>query len=211
MPRTLFAFDWSGTLSDDRPPVYQTNVRMRERYGLPSVSYEEWLLHSVGNVVDHFQQAEPRLDAEQILADFRTIFAEVQAEGIEPHMYPAVPALLRALREANKVVGIISAHPQESLDAEAEKYGVRELLDFVIGGCRAKDGALRDVASIYVSDPQTEAYYTGDMTHDMHYGKLAGYGTIAIGTGYHSEAQLRLMHPDHFIPSHEEFYPLILQ
>lgn len=209
MPRTLFAFDWSGTLSDDRLPVYETNSRMRDRYGLPPLSYEAWLHQSVGNVVDHFQQADARLNPEQILADFRTIFAEVQAEGTVPTMYPAVPALLRALRDANKIVGIISAHPQASLDAEAEQYGVRELLDFVIGGCRAKDGALRDIASIYVRDPKSEAYYTGDMAHDMYYGKQAEYGTIAIGTGYHSESQLRAALPDYYIDTHEAFYPFI--
>jgi phosphoglycolate phosphatase len=209
MPRTLFAFDWSGTLSDDRPPVYQTNERIRADYGLPSVSYEDWLLHSVGNVVDYFQQQDPTLAAERILADFKKHFAQVEADGTVPHMYEAVPGLLRTLRDENKIIGVISAHPQINLEAEAERYGIRDLFDFMIGSCHAKDEALRDIAGIYVQDPRIEAYYTGDTTHDMQHGKLAGYATIAIGTGYHSESQLRSVNPDHYIGTHEAFYPLI--
>lgn len=209
MPITLFAFDWSGTLSDDRPPVYQANMRMRDAYGLEQISYEDWMRTSVGNVVELFQIANPSLSAEQIWSDYRRIFDEVLADGIEPSMYEAVPALMQALRDANKIVGIVSAHPQKNLEAEAERYGLREHFDFIIGDCRAKDAALREMAQLYVDNPNTQALYTGDTIQDMHYAKLAGYKTAAIGTGYQSEAQLRAVSPDFYIDTHADFYPLI--
>lgn len=184
-------------------------MRMRAAYGLPHITYAQWLEGSVGNVVDLFQITNPNLTAEQIWSDYKRLFDEVLAEGTEPTMYEAVPALIRALRNANKIVGIVSAHPQKNLEAEAERYGLREHFDFVIGDCRAKDAALREMAQLYVDNPTTQALYTGDTIQDMHYAKLAGYRAVAIGTGYQSEAQLRAVNPDYYVDTHADFYPLI--
>ncbi len=39
----LFVTDWSGVISDDRKPVYETNMQMLERRGKPRMSFGEWL------------------------------------------------------------------------------------------------------------------------------------------------------------------------
>ena len=38
----LVVFDWSGTVSDDIKPVYETYTRMAEKFKLKVLSFDEW-------------------------------------------------------------------------------------------------------------------------------------------------------------------------
>ena len=48
----LGIFDHSGVISDDRPPVYEANMVLLERFGLSRISFEDWLLASKASAGD---------------------------------------------------------------------------------------------------------------------------------------------------------------
>jgi beta-phosphoglucomutase-like phosphatase (HAD superfamily) len=41
MPIKLYIFDWSGTLSDDRRPVYEANMRVLVAYGKQRMTFQQ--------------------------------------------------------------------------------------------------------------------------------------------------------------------------
>ena len=75
MEPRLFVFDWSGTISDDRKPVYTANMRLLQGHGKPTMTFEEWLPrtrmtpgefladHGIyGDQVVRFQTVEERIE-----------------------------------------------------------------------------------------------------------------------------------------------------
>ncbi|MCJ7804312.1 hypothetical protein MUP35_01060, partial [Patescibacteria group bacterium] len=51
-----YIFDWSGTLSDDRKPVFEANSRMFSEFGLPRLTFKNWLSINTSTVFDYLHQ-----------------------------------------------------------------------------------------------------------------------------------------------------------
>ena len=39
----LLIFDWSGVISDDRLPVYESNMRLMDKHDIKRMAFNEWL------------------------------------------------------------------------------------------------------------------------------------------------------------------------
>ena len=50
----LIIFDWSGVISDDRKPVYKTDMRVLRRYKKPLLTLEQWLENPSLNAQEFF-------------------------------------------------------------------------------------------------------------------------------------------------------------
>lgn len=191
----LFLFDWSGTISDDRMPVYETNHRMRLGYGIPEVSFEDWLGSIRGNAYDAFLALGITVTERALNENYRARLSEVVAEGIRPEAYLDAADAIARLSALGRPIGVVSSHPQSHLSNEAERYGIHGRFDVVSGDHRDKTPELVRLCAHYGVDP-SQACYVGDMTFDIQAAKRAGMKSLAVTTGYHPRARLEEERPD---------------
>ncbi len=196
----LFLFDWSGTISDDRRPVYEANKRMRVGYGLPAVTFDEWLEGVGGNAFDAFRSLGVDVTESALNENYLARLSEVVAEGIRPEAYLDASDAIAKLSALGHPIGVVSSHPQSHLSNEAERYGIHSRLDVISGNHRNKTPELVRLCAHYGVDP-SNACYVGDMTFDIQAAKRAGMVSIAVTTGYHPRGLLEAERPDALFPS----------
>ena len=191
----LFHFDWSGTISDDRRPVYEANLRMRAGYGIPAVSFEDWLATAAGNAFDAFRALGVDAPEDALNANYLARLSEVVSEGIRPEAYGDASDAIAAISAIGRPIGVVSSHPQGHLLAEAERYGLRPRFQVVSGDHRDKAPELARLCDDFGVEPRN-ACYVGDMTFDIRAAKRAGLVSVGITTGYQSRPTLAAERPD---------------
>lgn len=194
-----YIFDWSGTLSDDRMPVYEANLRMFSDFGLPKLTFKKWLPITTGTVFDYFQQNGVKEKPEKIYSVYRKYYQEVNEEGLLPTVYPEAQNILGNLKKLNKKILVISSHPEEKLLAEAKKFKLANFFDAIIGNVTDKPATIQSEVVKSNFDPQ-KTIYIGDTVYDIRSAKKAGVISGAIGHGYHSSKILLKEKPDYFFP-----------
>lgn len=104
-------FDWSGTISDDRYPVYEANKRVLKNYGIELNPFKEWLATTNGSIVSYFKSLGVEEHTEKILSSYETTYSKVVNEGLAPKHYEDAILIISALRRNNKILAIVSSHP----------------------------------------------------------------------------------------------------
>lgn len=187
----LFQFDWSGTISDDRMPVFTANMRMCDEYGIKRPdSFADWIKTTTKGVQDWFLERGAAATRDEIWEQYTTNFRTVISEGILPTMYEDVGEVLRLLKDQGKKLAVVSSHPQENVRREAEEYGVAHYFEEIVGTVVEKSEGIRELCSRLDVKPSHTAY-VGDMVHDISAAKKAQVLPIAVSRGYHSEEVLR--------------------
>lgn len=203
----LFVFDWSGVISDDRKPVYEANNRLLIENGHPGMTFEEWLPQTQLTVIKLLESQGIQCDPEEASMLYKQYLDEAIAKGITPTVYPDVEEVLSYLKNKDKAVAVLSSHPSENLFQEAENYGVRHYLDFVMGGSRDKVQGLKRIVTQKFKLPLEKALYTGDTVYDIRAAKEAGVKCAGIvgpegnQRGYHSRERLAAESPDFILDS----------
>lgn len=196
-----FLFDWSGTVSDDRRPVFAANHRMRMDYGLPAAeSFERWLETCSARAFDHFREAGVVATEREVDALYHAHLTDVIEEGIRPEAYADARASMARLAGTNRPIGIVSSHPSRHLQVEADRYRIREYLRAIEGDCADKCPRLIGVCEAFGVAPG-EAFYVGDTVYDIRAAKRAGLVAVGIATGYHAADRLAAEEPDALFPS----------
>ena len=199
----FFIFDWSGTLSDDRNPVYKANLQMEKDFGIDrDLSMDEWLRGITMSVSEGFKKLGVTASPDEIDRVYKKRFNEAIQEG-GPIPYKDTKEVLQFLKQKGKRIGVVSAHPQLNLEREAKEYDVFELFDFVQGDARNKQSDLERLRDELRLDPET-TIYTGDTTHDIRATKEAGLISGGISTGYHARENLEAAEPDYLFDSLSE-------
>jgi len=199
MQLCLFIFDWSGVISDDRRPVYESNMKLLEHYGKPTMSFEEWRKRTTLTPVEFLRNhgvTEKMADDREIWNLYRKEYDNVTMKGIAPEVYHDARDALEFLKNKNKTVSILSSHPEENLLREAEEYGLKIFIDS-ISGSAGKDKArgLKRTLERFSKNPK-DALYTGDTFLDIIEAKKAGTYSAGICNGYHSRERLAKEEPD---------------
>ena len=203
VPIRMAVFDWSGVISDDRPAVYESNMRMLEGYGHPRISFEEWRMRSTLTPVEIMKNHGVQDSEGEIWSEYKRVFSEVKGEGMRPEMYNEVPATLNQIKARGVYVRVISGHPEEELLSEALEYGLDGLVDGVECDCRDKAGSIRELCEREGVSPEA-AFYIGDTIYDVRAAKDAGVISVACASGYHSFERLEKERPDLILASLSE-------
>jgi phosphoglycolate phosphatase-like HAD superfamily hydrolase len=202
----VIGVDWSGTISDDRRLIYELNMRLLERRGMPRFSFEKWIFgltplsaSTVTFLAEHGFEEDPKAVREE----FKAIYSNILAEGKHPVAYPDTKDVLSFL--SNKVpVVVISSHPEEFLVKEASTYGVKGYISAFEGGVDNKTERILKICSQSGEDP-CNVMYLGDMVADIQAAKGAGVRSAAVSTGYHGRDWLARENPDLVVDSLTEF------
>ncbi len=199
-PIQLYIFDWSGTLSDDRLPVYEANMRVLSDHGKATMSYETWLTNTAMTAVEFFNSQGIWKPSDALFLEYKNHLNQVIKEGIIPSMYPETRRVLQELHEKGCKVMVVSAHPEENLHAEMQKYNVEGYIDRAIGNVRDKAHILSTIGEKSGLHPRN-IIYIGDTVYDVRAAKEAGILSGAIGHGYHALDRLAKEQPDYLFRS----------
>lgn len=187
MKKAIF-FDWIGTLSDDRMPVYKANARILAAYRIEQVTMEEFLRNPASNPIEFCRQFKVPIDEETARRTFERYFAE-ESERTQPVPYDGLIETLELLQRRGTAVGVVSSHPSDKIREEARKYDVNDFIAIVSGTSTDKAKSLRNACCEMGFMPEDVAY-VGDMVNDIRQAREARVMPVGICHGYHTRDML---------------------
>jgi HAD superfamily hydrolase (TIGR01549 family) len=198
----LFIFDWSGTISDDRKPVYAANMRLFDDYKIPRISFEEWLPKTQATTsqyleVNHGIGADEKETSER----YTKYYNEEIARGNIPTVYQSAELALLYLYNREKPLAVLSSHPEQNLTQEAASYKLLNYFDLLIGnvGTNGKAGGILTICKKLGKKPES-TLYIGDTVHDIQAAKNAGVYSAGVCGGYTLQEKLEREEPDFILP-----------
>ena len=193
-------FDWSGVISDDRLPVYESNMRLLEKYDKSRISFTQWLPITKFSVVEFLESFGILGNNKGILEDYRNTLNAVRKEGIHPQVYSDAKLSLKKLVKKGIRLAVVSSHPEKNLKEEAKEYGLVDFFEKFLGGSRDKTLGILDILKTWnVSSKETG--FIGDTIYDIQAAKKANVFSIGITTGYHIKSRLLKEKPDLIVKS----------
>lgn len=188
-------FDWSGVISDDRLPVYESNMRLLEKYGKPRIGFSQWLPRTKFSVVELLESFGIYGNPQEVLEEYRNTLNAVRKEGIHPRVYSDAKLSLKNLVKKGVRLAVVSSHPEKSLKEEAKEYELADFFEKFIGSSRDKTLGILDVLKGWNVNSKNVSYI-GDAIYDIQAAKKANVFSIGITTGYHSKDRLLKEKPD---------------
>jgi phosphoglycolate phosphatase len=203
----LIICDWSGVISDDRELVYASNMHMCDTFGLPKMSYEEWLPTTTASAYEWFATRGVNVAPEELIVMYEAAFKDILEKGARPSMYPDAPYFLKQITAECPAI-VVSAHPQPFLEGEAVEYGIDNFFRTLYGSSRNKVLTIQQALQDLRIEPRSSVM-VGDAMSDIRSAKAAGVGAVGITTGYHTREQLETQKPDLIVSSLTEFARLM--
>lgn len=191
----IFVFDWSGTISDDRIPVYLANMKLLEMHGRPTLTFKEWLRESRASCFELLRSRGVEIDADLAQKLYTRCFDEFVNNGYRSKVYDGAIEVFSLIKRVDKKIFVISTHPTKNLKEEAYEYGLSDFIDFVKGDIKDKAEELKHICERYKVSPQ-EVLYIGDSIYDIIKLKEANVYSAGICGGYHSRERLEEQNPD---------------
>ena len=94
--------DWSGTLSDDRIPVWMTNNELLKSRGRSPISFEEFLFATEINLFEYMKKIGITFEKNALRNEFKTTYAEISRNSNPPMIYYDTVEFLKYLKSGDK-------------------------------------------------------------------------------------------------------------
>ena len=185
-------FDWSGTLVDDLPAVWQASNYVFRRAGVPELSLDQFRAEFCLPFKGFYDRYVPHVSLPQLEEWFHSHFKEVQDSVDE---LPHAREFLVFCRERGLRTFLLSTVHRDHFAAQSARNGFHQYLDqpyIEIWDKRTK------ISEILVTHQLAarETVFIGDMQHDIETAKHGGVLSCAVLTGYNRLDQLRISEPD---------------
>lgn len=185
-------FDWSGTLVDDLPAVWQASNYVFQQAGIEGLTLERFRAEFALPFEGFYERYLPGRPLPQLEVWFHEEFRKCQDQvQALPH---AREFLLFCRQRALRVFLLSAVHP-EHFARQAARTGFGELIDRAYLGVwdkRAEIHRLLDEHGLR----REETLFIGDMQHDVETAHHGGIPACAVLTGYNRLDQLRASQPD---------------
>ena len=203
----LVVFDWSGTVSDDIRPVYETYTRMAEKFKLKVLSFDEWKGAVTADIDEFFRNQGIEGDVGRLWKTYEETF-DIVSQSTMPTVYPDANDIFEYLSNKGKKIAVLSLHPEKNVLKEANAYGLAYFTEKIIGGSLDKSAHLIELCKELGVSPRN-TIFVGDTTFDIHAAKKADVFSVAITRGYHSRDLLLKSKPDYIISSLSDLADII--
>jgi 2-phosphoglycolate phosphatase len=200
-PYAAVLFDFDGTLIDSYPAIAATVNFVRAAHGAPPLSVDEVKVH-VGRGADYLlvhtvpgyradaDQARYREHHESVMRDLTTLL-------------PGATAVLAALRQAGKRLGLCSNKPRRFSVELLRHLGLADAFEVVLGPedvAQPKPAPDMLIAALQrLRLPADRVLYVGDMTVDIETARGAGVAVWVVPTGSDTRAALDAARPDRML------------
>ena len=193
--------DWSGVISDDRPPVYEANMMLWDVRGIARINRDAFLVESRSSAAHFLREVHGVVDSEDLIfQEYSAAFKKVRESGYPPIVYPDAKSTLEKLINNGYWVEVISAHPIEHILEEAKIFGIDTSYLDIHGSVKNKAQAIYESAD-NMRIPLPRVAYIGDTKFDIQAAKQAGCVSVGVSTGYHAREVLDAEKPDHLFDS----------
>ncbi|MCW5556712.1 MAG: NUDIX domain-containing protein [Verrucomicrobiae bacterium] len=185
-------FDWSGTLVDDLPAVWEASNHVFRQAGVTPLTLEEFRAEFRLPYHGFYEKFAAHVPLEQLETWFHGRFAECQDSVVPlPH---ARELLEFCAHRQLRLFLLTTVHPRH-LATQAEATGFGRYFERIYSGIADKRHQIG--ALLQENGLETDAtVFVGDMQHDVDTARHGGIHSVAVLTGYNSLGQLRESDPD---------------
>ncbi|MEY2409166.1 MAG: hypothetical protein QOF48_1836 [Verrucomicrobiota bacterium] len=200
-------FDWSGTLVDDLPAVWQASNHVFERAGVPPLTLQQFRADFCIPFQPFYDRYVSHVEPRQLEEWFHAHFKEAQDSVVA---LPHAREFLLFCREQNLRTFVLSAVHPDHFAIQQAATGLGEFLEKTYLGVWDKRKRVHDILSenSLLAD---ETIFIGDMQHDIDTARHGGIGSCAVLTGYNGVEQLRAAQPDIIVEHLGELRRILLQ
>ncbi len=185
-------FDWSGTLVDDLPAVWQASNFVLARAGKPEMSLEEFRAEFCLPFTEFYDRHTPHVPLPQVEEWFHAGFRRAQTSVRE---LPHAREFLEFCRARKLRTFLLSTVHGDYFAAQSRLTGFDAFFEKPYTGVRDKRKRIRDILRENRLQPE-ETLFIGDMQHDIETARHGGIHSCAVLTGYNTLEQLRAAQPD---------------
>jgi len=185
-------FDWSGTLVDDLPAVWQASNHVLSRAGVPEMSLETFRAEFCLPFKGFYDRHVPHIQLPQLEEWFHGHFQHAQ-DSVTP--LPHAREFLEFCRARGVRTFVLSAVPEVHFAVQQARTGFGPFLDRPYLGVWDKRAKIHEILAENAL-VAAETLFIGDMEHDIETARHGGIGSAAVLTGYNTLPQLRAARPD---------------
>ena len=185
-------FDWSGTLVDDLPAVWQATNYVLAQAECTEMSLAEFRAEFCLPFTIFYDRHTPHIPLPQLEIWFHSRFKQVQDSVCE---LPHAREFLEFCRARKLRTFLLSTVHRDHFAAQEISIGFGKFLDRPYLEVWDKRKKIHDILAENNLQPD-ETLFIGDMQHDIETARHGGIYSCAVLTGYNTLEQLRTAQPD---------------
>ena len=185
-------FDWSGTLVDDLPAVWEASNYVLTQAGRSELTLEQFRAEFCLPFSIFYDKHTPDVPMDQLESWFHSRFRQCQASVCA---LPHARDFLEFARQHRLKTFLLSTVASDHFEVQQRATGFGEFLDKPYIGVWDKRKKIHDILEENKLRPD-ETLFIGDMQHDIETARHGGIHSCAVLTGYNTLEQLRLAQPD---------------
>ncbi len=200
-------FDWSGTLVDDLPAVWEATNHVLTQAGRPEMSLAEFRAEFCLPFTRFYEKHTPDIPLPQLEAWFHARLRAVQSSVVA---LPHAQAFLEYCRQQRVRTFLLTAVADEHFVIQERATSLEGFLERSYTGVWDKRKKIHEL----LTDNQLtaeETLFIGDMEHDIETAKHGGVHSCAVLTGYNTLDQLRRAQPDLIVEHLGELREILAQ
>ncbi len=185
-------FDWSGTLVDDLPAVWEATNYVLAQAGRSEMTLAEFRAEFCLPFTIFYEKHTPHIPLPQLESWFHSRFRAVQSSVVA---LPHAREFLEFCRQHRVRTFLLSTVADEHFAVQQRATGFGGFLDQPYTGVWDKRQKIHEI----LADNKLRAedtLFVGDMEHDIETAKHGGIQSCAVLTGYNTLEQLRRAQPD---------------
>jgi phosphoglycolate phosphatase-like HAD superfamily hydrolase/ADP-ribose pyrophosphatase YjhB (NUDIX family) len=185
-------FDWSGTLVDDLPAVWQATNYVFRQAGIPELSLDQFRAEFCLPFTKFYERYVAQVPLAQLEEWFHERYKQVQDAVIE---MPYAREFLERCRERGVRMFVLSSVHRDHWAAQTALTGFAPFFEQPYIEVWDKRSKILDILQEHQLRPE-ETLFIGDMQHDIETARHGGVRACAVLTGYNRLEQLRASQPD---------------
>ena len=185
-------FDWSGTLVDDLPAVWQATNYVLTQAQRPEMSLEQFRAEFCLPFTIFYDKHVPHVPLPQLEEWFHSRFRQVQGSVCA---LPHARDFLEFCRARQLRTFLLSTVNREHFAVQSAATGFGPYLDKPYLNVWDKRTKIHEILEENDLAPD-EVLFIGDMQHDIETARHGGIHSCAVLTGYNTLEQLRAAQPD---------------
>jgi phosphoglycolate phosphatase-like HAD superfamily hydrolase/ADP-ribose pyrophosphatase YjhB (NUDIX family) len=185
-------FDWSGTLVDDLPAVWQATNYVLSQAEKSRLTLDQFRAEFCLPFTIFYDRHVPQVPLEKLEGWFHTHFRQVQSSVCE---LPHARRFLEFCRSRQLRTFILSTVHKDYFAAQAGATGFSDYLEKPYVGVWDKRQKIHEIL-LENGLNADETLFIGDMQHDIETARHGGVHSCAVLTGYNTLEQLRAASPD---------------
>lgn len=193
-------FDWSGTLIDDLPAVWNATNHVFHLAGIELITLERFRAEFCLPFQKFYDRYTPHVPMAQLEEWFHAYFNKVRNTVVE---MPHARAFLECCRRRSIRMFVLSTMHPAHFEVQAAATGFREYFARAYTGILDKQQKIMGLLEENQLDPG-QTLLVGDMQHDIDTAKHGGVFACAVLTGYSSAEMLRASQPDWIVENLDE-------